>query len=163
MLRSYAMALVVITLLMMGLIGSLRVGLLSMIPNLAPVIFALGLMGWLEIKIDMINLMLGSIVIGLAVDDTIHFMHNFRREIEATGDPLEAVSNTLRGTGQALLFTSFVLASGFLVYTQAYLDMLFNFGLLTASAIMVAFLADITLAPALVGFVNWEKRSGAKG
>ena len=41
--------------------------------------------------------------------------------------------------------------------------MLFNFGLLTASAIMVAFLADITLAPALVGFVNWEKRSGAKG
>ena len=157
MVRSYAVALVVITILMMSLMGSLRIGLLSMIPNLAPVVFALGLMGWFGIEIDMINLMLGSIVIGLAVDDTIHFMHNFRRELEETGDATTAVANTLRGTGQALLFTSFVLATGFLVYTQAYLDMLFNFGLLTAAAIGVAFLADVTLAPALVGFVRWKR------
>jgi predicted RND superfamily exporter protein len=159
MLRSYATALIIITLLMISLIGSIRVGLLSMIPNLAPVIFALGLMGWLEIPIDMLNLMLGSIVIGLAVDDTIHFMHNFRREIERTGQVETAVTNTLRGTGQALFFTSCVLASGFLVFTQAYMSMLFNFGVLTASAIAVAFLADLTLAPALVSRVDWSKRA----
>ena len=158
MLRSYATALIVITLLMIILIGSVRVGVLSMIPNLAPVIFALGLMGWLGIPIDMLNLMLGSIVIGLAVDDTIHFMHNFRREIERSGRVETAVTNTLRGTGQALFFTSCVLASGFLVYTQAYMNMLFNFGVLTASAIAIAFLADLTLAPALVSRVNWSKR-----
>ena len=158
MLRSYATALIIITLLMIGLIGSIRVGLLSMIPNLAPVIFAVGLMGWLEIPIDMLNLMLGSIVIGLAVDDTIHFMHNFRREIEQTGQVETAITNTLRGTGQALFFTSCVLASGFLVFTQAYMSMLFNFGVLTASAIAVAFLADLSLAPALVSRVDWEKR-----
>ena len=155
--RSYATALVVITILMIVLIGSLRVGLLSMIPNLVPVAFALGLMGWLGIALDMMNLMLGSIVIGLAVDDTIHFMHSFRREIERNGDVASAVANTLRGTGQALLFTSFVLATGFLVYTQAYMDMLFDFGFLTASAITVAFLADLTLAPALVSRVNWSQ------
>ncbi len=158
MVRSYAVALVVITLLMMGLIGSVRVGLLSMLPNLAPVVFALGLMGWLGIPIDMLNLMLGSIVIGLAVDDTIHFMHNFRREIEQSGDVETAVANTLRSTGQALFFTSCVLASAFLVYTQAYMSMLFGFGVLTASAIAVAFIADLTLAPALVSRVNWAKR-----
>jgi predicted RND superfamily exporter protein len=106
----------------------------------------------------MLNLMLGSIVIGLAVDDTIHFMHNFRREIERSGRVETAVTNTLRGTGQALFFTSCVLASGFLVYTQAYMNMLFNFGVLTASAIAIAFLADLTLAPALVSRVNWSKR-----
>jgi len=128
-----------------------------MIPNLVPVAFALGLMGWLGIALDMMNLMLGSIVIGLAVDDTIHFMHSFRREIERNGDVANAVANTLRGTGQALLFTSFVLATGFLVYTQAYMDMLFDFGFLTASAITVAFLADLTLAPALVSRVNWSQ------
>jgi hypothetical protein len=160
MIRSYATALVIISVLMMLLLGSVRVGLLSMIPNLVPVIFALGLMGWLGIPIDMLNLMLGSIVIGLAVDDTIHFMHNFRREIEATGQVDLAVENTLRGTGQALLLTSCVLASGFLIYTQAYMHMLFNFGVLTASAIAVAFLADLTLAPALVSKVNWSKRMG---
>jgi predicted RND superfamily exporter protein len=135
---------------MIGLIGNLRMGLISMIPNLAPVIFAIGLMGWIGMPLDMFSLMTGTIVIGLAVDDTIHFMHNFRREFEKTGDVDGAVEHTLRGTGQALLFTSLVLSSSFLVYTQAYMVHLFNFGLVTAAAIAVAFLADITLAPALV-------------
>ncbi len=156
MIRSYLTALIVITLLMIALIGSLRVGLLAMIPNLAPVFFGLGLMGWLGITVDMMNLMLGSIVIGLAVDDTIHFMHNFRREVEKSGDVPDAVKQTLRGTGQALLFTSCVLATGFLVYTQAYMSFIFDFGILTASAIAIAFLADVTLAPALVSMVAWK-------
>ena len=69
------------------------------------------------------------------------------------GDVEAAVSSTLRGTGQALLFTSCVLAFGFLVYTQAFMLHLFNFGLIAASAIAVAFLADLTLAPALVATV----------
>ena len=150
MVTSYTTALVVITLLMIGLIGSLRMGLVSMIPNLVPVFFALGVMGWLDIPLDMFSLPIGSILIGLAVDDTIHFMHNFRREYEATGDVDAAVTQTLRGTGQALLFTSCVLATGFLVYTQAHMVHLFNFGMVTAASIVVAFLADVTLAPALV-------------
>ena len=150
MIRSYTTALVVITLLMLALIGNIRLGLLSMLPNLAPVLLTLGLMGWLDVHLDMFTLMIGTIVMGLAVDDTIHFMHSFRRERERTGKVDEAVARTLRETGQALLFTSCVLASGFLVYTQAYMAHLFNFGLLTAAAIVVAFLADLTLAPALV-------------
>ena len=150
MVRSYATAFLVITSLMIALIGGLRLGLLSMVPNLAPVIFTLGLMGWLGIPLDMFTLMIGTIVIGLAVDDTIHFMHNFRRHYEEEGDIEAAVAHTLGGTGQALLFTSCVLASGFLIYTQAYMVHLFAFGVLTAGAIVVAFLADLTLAPALV-------------
>jgi predicted RND superfamily exporter protein len=136
--------------LMIVLVGGWRMGLLSMIPNFAPVLFVLGLMGWLGIQLDMFTLMLGTIVMGLAVDDTIHFMHNYRRELERTGSVEEAVSQTLRGAGQAMLFTSCVLATGFLVYTQAYMVHLFNFGLLTAAAIVMAFFADLTLAPALV-------------
>ena len=150
MLRSYTTALVVITVLMVLLIGRVRMGLVSMIPNLAPVLFTLGLMGWLGLPLDMISLMVASIVIGLAVDDTIHFMHNFRREFEATGDIATAVDHTLTSTGQALLFTSCVLACGFLVYTQSYMLHLYSFGVTTSAAIVVAFLADVTLAPALV-------------
>jgi predicted RND superfamily exporter protein len=150
MILSYTTALLVITILMVALIGKLKLGLLSMIPNLAPVVFILGLMGWLGIQIDMFNLMIGTIVIGLAVDDTIHFMHSFRREFERTGKVETAVVITLRETGQALLFTSCVLATSFLVYTQAFMIHLFNFGMLTAIAIVIAFLADLTLAPALV-------------
>ena len=150
LIRSYLGAFVVITALMVALIGRFRLGLAAMLPNLAPIAFTLGLLGWAGWVLDMFTLMIGTIAIGLAVDDTIHFMHNFRREHEATGSVEQAVERTMASTGQALLFTSLVLASGFLVYTQAYLLHLFNFGLLTATAIVVAFLADLTLAPALV-------------
>ena len=150
MLRSYSTALVVITLLMILLIGRVRLGLLTMIPNLAPVVFSLGLMGWVGFPLDMLSLMTASIVIGLAVDDTIHFMHNFRREFEA-GEAVEpAVDHTLQSTGQALLFTSCVLSCSFLVYTQSYMLNMYAFGVVISSAIAVAFLADVTLAPALV-------------
>jgi len=150
MARSYSTALVVITLFMIMLIGRVRLGLMTMIPNLAPVVFTLGLMGWLGLPLDMLSLMSASIVIGLAVDGTIHFMHNFRREFKAGNAVPEAVDHTLRSTGQALLFTSFVLTCSFLVCTRGHLLMLYSFGVTISAAIVVAFLADVTLAPALV-------------
>ncbi len=150
MVRSYAIALAIITPLLVLLIGNLRVGLLAMIPNLTPVVVTLGIMGWADIPLDAFTLLVGSIAIGLAVDDTIHFMHNFRRYFDETGDVETAVRKTLETTGQALLFTSIVLSAGFVIYTQAYLTNLFYFGLLTSMTIIFAFLADLVLAPALL-------------
>ena len=159
MIRSYISAFIVITVLMILLIGRLGMGLVAMIPNLSPIVFTLGLMGWLGIPLDMFTLLIGTIAIGLAVDDTIHFMHNFRRYFEESGDPHLAVRRTLQGAGQAMLFTTLVLVSGFLVYTQAYMDNLFAFGILTATAIAVAFVADVTLAPALVTTLSRQSES----
>ncbi len=150
MLRSYAMALAIITPLMVLLIGNVRVGLLAMIPNLTPILLTLGIMGWADIPLDVFTLLIGSVAMGLAVDDTIHFMHNFRRYFDEHANVEIAVRKTLETTGQALLFTSIVLALGFAIYTQAYLTNLFYFGLLTALTIVFAFLADIVLAPALL-------------
>ena len=95
MIRSYVLALLIITPLMIFLVGSLRIGLLSMAPNLAPVFLTLGVMGWLDIPLDMSTLLIGGIIIGVAVDDTIHFMHGFKRRYAATGDPYRAVRETL--------------------------------------------------------------------
>lgn len=150
MFRSYAIALMVITPLMMLLLGSLRLGLIAMIPNLFPIALTLGLMGWLGVPLEMFSLLIGSIALGLAVDDTIHFMHGFRRGYAATGSVEQAVHDTLRTTGQALLFTSIVLSLGFLIYVLSDLNNLTRFGWLTAFAIAMAFLADILLAPALM-------------
>jgi predicted RND superfamily exporter protein len=150
MVRSYITALAIITPLMVLLIGRVRVGLVAMIPNLAPIIVTLGIMGWRGIPLDAFTLLVGSVAIGLAVDDTIHFMHNFRRYFDETHDVEEAVRKTLETTGQALLYTSIVLAAGFAIYTQAYLTNLFYFGLLTSLTIVFAFVADIVLAPALL-------------
>jgi len=152
--RSYLFALAVITPLMILLIGSLRVGLLSMIPNLLPIAAVLGVMGLCGIPLDASNIIIGSVVIGLAVDDTIHFMHRFQRDYEESGEVREAVRRTLSTTGFALLFTSLTLATGFLVMAGlgSMLNMLV-FGLVTALGIVVAFIADVLVSPALLALV----------
>ena len=111
MIRSYGIAIAIITPLMILLIGNLRGGLVSMVPNLTPIVLTMGIMGWLGISIDMFTMMIGSIAMGLAVDDTIHFIHGFRRDYAKLGDARAAVRETLETTGRALLVTSTVLYS----------------------------------------------------
>ncbi|MBT8355279.1 MAG: MMPL family transporter, partial [Desulfofustis sp.] len=93
------------------------------------------------------------IVIGLAVDDTIHFMYNFKRYYQHTGDLKEAVENTLMTAGRAMLTTSVVLSFGFFIFIFAAMNNLFYFGLLAGSAVLLALGADLLLAPALMTLV----------
>ena len=158
--RSYMLAFCIIAPLMMLLVGSVRTGLISMIPNLAPIIFTLALMPILGIPLDAFTLLIGSIALGLAVDDTIHFMHNFQRYYVQTGDAPRAVHETLRTTGKALMITSLVLSAAFFVNLFGTMNNLQDFGLLTGTSIIVAFLADVLLAPALmVLLARWKERS----
>ena len=161
MAKSYAIALAVITVLMILLIGKVRIGLLSMIPNLAPILLMLGVIGALKLPMDLFTMMVASIAIGLAVDDTIHFMHNFRRYYERSGDPAEAVHKTLQTTGRAMLVTSVVLSIGFFIFGFATMSNVRNFGLLTGFTIVAALLADYFLAPALMVLVN-KKKAGRR-
>ena len=154
MAKSYVIALAVITLLMMVLIGRVRIGLLSMIPNLMPILLMLGVIGATPVSMDLFTMMVASIAIGLAVDDTIHFMHNFRRYYEQTGDPQLAVYKTLHTTGRAMLVTTIVLSIGFFIFVFAGMNNLFNFGLLTSFTILMALAADYLVAPALMVLVN---------
>jgi len=162
MAKSYTIALVVITLLMIFLIGRVRIGLLSMIPNIAPILLMLGVIGALSVPMDLFTMMVASIAIGLAVDDTIHFMHNFRRYYEAGGDPKDAVRQTLDTTGRAMLVTSVVLSLGFFIFAFATMSNLINFGLLTAFTIIMALVADYLLAPALMVLVNKPEKLNAE-
>ncbi|MBW2385822.1 MAG: RND family transporter [Deltaproteobacteria bacterium] len=148
--RSYLIALAIITPLMFLVLGTFRTGVAAMVPNLAPIILTLGLMGWLGIALDTFTLLIGSIAIGLAVDDTIHFMYIFRKFYEELHDTELAVRETLRTTGHALLVTSIVLSLSFFIYAFASLTNLVKFGLLTGVTIIFAFVADICLSPALM-------------
>jgi predicted RND superfamily exporter protein len=147
---SYVIALLVVTPLMILMLGSLRGGLLSMIPNVTPIVLTLGLMGWLGVPIDFSTMMSGAVVLGIAVDDTIHFAHNFQRFYAHGDDPAVAVRRSLETAGRAMLFTSIVLTAGFLIYAFSTLENLFNLGVFTAFAIVMAFLADVLVAPALM-------------
>ncbi len=158
--KSYLTALIVISILMVLLIGRLRIGLLSMIPNLAPIILTMGIIYILGFPMDLFTMLVASIAIGLAVDDTIHFMHNFRRYYEQSGDPVAAVHQTLRTAGRAMLVTTIVLAIGFFVLAFSKLTNIHNFGVLTGVTIITALLADYFLAPALMVLVNPVKSPG---
>jgi len=151
--QSYFMAAIAITLMMMLILGSARLGLISMIPNLTPIIMGLFIMYLGDMPLDMFTLLIGSIAIGLAVDDTIHFMHNFKRYYLETKDVQVAMEQTFFTTGKAMVITTLVLSLGFYSYIAANMISVQNFGILTGSIILFALLADLLLAPALMVIV----------
>jgi predicted RND superfamily exporter protein len=158
MAESYLLAGSVITLLMVLLIGNVRLGLCSMVPNFLPIVLGLGLMKLTGIPLDYSTIMVGGIAIGLAVDDTVHFMHNFRRYYSRNGDAREAVRQTLTTSGRAMLFTTVILGTGFFVLILAELKSTANFGIITGFTIWMALLADFFLAPALMVLITRKDR-----
>ncbi len=148
--QSYGIALLVISLMMILLIGNLRLGLISMIPNLGPILMVMGIMGWFAIPLDMFTMMVASIAIGLAVDDTVHFIYNFKRYYLESGNVRDAVGHTLHTAGRAMLTTSIVLSIGFFIFMFASMHNVFYFGLLVGMAIILALIGDFFVAPALM-------------
>jgi len=148
--RSYFMAAIAITFMMMLILGSPRLGLISMIPNLTPIVMGMSIMYMADMPLDMFTLLIGSIAIGLAVDDTIHFMHNFKRYYSETKDIQLAMEQTFFTTGKAMVITTLVLSFGFYAYMAANMISVQNFGILTGSVIIFALLSDLLLAPALM-------------
>jgi hypothetical protein len=147
---SYATSLLVVTTLMVLLIGNLRGGLVSMLPNLAPILFMHALMAAFGVPLDAFTLMAGSTALGLSVDDTIHFIHVYRREVEHCGDAEEAVRRTLTSTGRANLVACVVLSSGFFVFLISSMQNLASFGLLTGFAFLAALVVELLVTPALL-------------
>ena len=148
--ESYILAAIAITFMMMLILGSTRLGLISMIPNLVPIIMGLFIMYIFHMPLDMFTLLIGSIAIGLAVDDTIHFMHNFKRYYLESQDVQRAMEQTFFTTGKAMIITTLVLSFGFYAYMAANMISVQNFGILTGSVIIFALLSDLLLAPALM-------------
>jgi predicted RND superfamily exporter protein len=158
--QSYAIAFVVITIMMMLLLSSVRMGLLAMIPNLLPILLMLGAMHALNIPLDMFTILVASIAIGIAVDDTVHFMHHFQHYFVEYGDAEKAIAETLHTSGRAMITTSLVLCFGFSQLMWSSMLNITNFGLLIVMTVSMALIADLILAPALM-MVVYGKRKNA--
>jgi len=148
--RSFGIALVFITMLMVWMLGDLRLGLIAMVPNLLPLVVVLGYMAARGMGIDTSNLLIGSIGIGIAVDDTIHFLHHFRVAYEVRGDREQAIAEAAARAGTSIINTSVVLFGGFIVFSAAGLQNLVVFGELIAVTVVAALLIDLIFAPALL-------------
>jgi len=154
MATSYVIAFALIALMMIILLGSFKIGLISMIPNVLPIVLTLGFMGMTGMPLDLFTMLVGAIVIGLSVDDTVHFFHNFARYHHQGYNIQESVNKSMVGTGRALIATTIVLSLGFYVYMFASLSNLVNFGILAGGAITLALFANIILGPALLTFTT---------
>ncbi|MDF1877257.1 MMPL family transporter [Sulfurimonas sp. SAG-AH-194-L11] len=158
MATSYVMAFILIAIMMMLLLGSVKIGLTSMIPNVLPIIIALGFMALVDMPLDLFTMLVGAIVIGLSVDDTVHFFHNFSKYHHQGYSTKESVEMTMLGTGRALVATSVVLSLGFFVYMFASLSNLVNFGILAGGAIIIALIANVILGPALLTLITKDAK-----
>ena len=155
--RSLGIAIIVITLLMIIVFASLKTGLIGMIPNAVPALFAGGLMGFLGTPLDMMTMIIGPMIIGLAVDDTIHFINHCKLEFFRRGNYRAAIRETFRTVGKALFMTTLILGLGFTAYLTSMDKMYLNIGLYTIVAIMAALLTDYLVTPVLI---VWTKPFG---
>ncbi|MDD9946315.1 MAG: efflux RND transporter permease subunit [Myxococcales bacterium] len=150
LLRSFSLAFVVITLVMVVLLRGLKLGLIAMVPNLMPILAVIGFMGWTGIAINGANLMLASIAIGIAVDDTIHFLHQFRNHYDHHGQVEAALEHAFDHSGRAMVSTSLILCGGFLVFVVSDMSNIQEFGMLIALSIALALVIDVLFLPALL-------------
>jgi hypothetical protein len=152
--HSQATGLLVASALIFGLMflmfRSLRTGLVSLAPNLLPIATNLGLMGWLGIRLDASTVMISTVALGIAVDDTVHFLQHLRARLGVHGDLERAVRETFHTKGPAIIWTSIVISLGFCVVLVSSFSPTRNFGLLICVAMLAALLADLVLLPALL-------------
>jgi len=147
---SFTFAIAVISVIMIITLGSFQGGIMAMIPNMIPALLGFGLMGLLGIALDTDTLLIAPLIIGIAVDDTIHFMTHYRVELIRTGSISESLVSTIRDVGQAVMFTTMVLGLGFaLLSFSDYLGMA-KMGFFGSAAIFVALLCDLFLIPAMI-------------
>lgn len=148
--KTFTLAFIFIFICIALILKSVRIGLMSMIPNLIPIVITLGVMGYVGINLDVATIMIASVAIGISVDDTIHFLYRFKEEFKKDRDHYLAIQRALSGVGRALIFTTVVATCGFLVFCFSSFKAIQYFGLLTGITMVSAIVADLFILPACI-------------
>lgn len=147
---SFLLALVIITVLMMVVFANIRLGLIAMIPNVAPALVAGGLMGFMGAPLEFVTMTIAPMVLGLAVDDTIHFISHSKLEFHRTGSYYLTIRNTFYSVGKALTKTTLIICFTFAAFLTANVTNMVNMGIYTIAAILAALIADFFVTPTLI-------------
>ena len=146
---SFGIAMLVIATLLMIVFGSVKTGLIALIPNITPAIVIGGLMGFLDIPLDSSTVLIMPMILGLAVDDTIHFINHSKMEFIRTRNYKESILKSIRSVGVALVYTTLVLSANFLTYLTSEVKFYFFLGILAMSGMISALIADFFITPLL--------------
>ncbi len=154
---SMAMALILVSLLLLVVYHDLFISLLAMLPNVVPLIFGGALMQMLGKPIDIGTSIVSTVCLGIAVDDTIHFISSYKQYRKQGMDPLHAVAETFLITGNALIVTTLLLVVGFGSFVFAEFVPNRNFGILCAMILALALITDLVFLPALLLIADRDK------
>ncbi|MDH5475241.1 MAG: efflux RND transporter permease subunit [Cyclobacteriaceae bacterium] len=160
---SLLLAFVVISIIMAMLFVNFRMIIISLIPNFIPLIITAGIMGYLGIHLKPSTALVFSIVFGISVDDSIHYLAKYRMELFASNFfvPL-AVSKSIKETGASMIYTSIVLFAGFIIFTGSDFGGTIALGLLTSITLLIAMITNLILLPALLmTFDDGKRKKGA--
>ena len=147
---SMLFALLAIAVLLAFSFASLRIGLIAMIPNIAPTLAVGGLMGFAGIPLDMMTVTIMPMLLGLAVDDTIHFINHSSMEFARTGSYAESMRRTFVSVGKAIFLTSVILVLAFSAYITSDMNVFKHMGILIGVGVTAALLADYFITPILL-------------
>jgi predicted RND superfamily exporter protein len=132
------------------LFKSIKIAFIAIFPNLLSIGIVLGVMGWLNIPLDMMTITIASISVGIAVDDTIHYIHRFAQEIKIDQNYIRALHRCHGSIGHAMYYTSVTIIIGFSILILSNFIPSIYFGLLTGLAMFIALIAALTLLPQLI-------------
>ena len=139
-----------IMLMFLVLFRSFMIALICIIPNAIAAAFVLGIMGWVGIPLDIMTITIASISVGIGVDNTIHYMHRFKREFPRIGNYRDTMYFCHNSIGRAMYFTSMTIVAGFSILALSNFIPTIVFGLLTSLAMLVALVGSLTLLPQLL-------------
>lgn len=155
LLTSFSNAFVPISLIMGLALRSWYFALLAIIPNILPVFFIVALMGWLGIPLSVATVTVASIVFGIVVDDTIHFLHRLQAATRESGSATAHLHDTIHYAGPAMLTAAVISGTGFLGFLASPFIPLRHFGLLISGALWLAIFCDMVLLPLLL--LSWKR------
>jgi predicted RND superfamily exporter protein len=138
----------------MILFKSIKIAFIAIFPNLLSIGIVLGVMGWLNIPLDMMTITIASISVGIAVDDTIHYIHRFAHEINIDQNYVRAMHRCHGSIGHAMYYTSVTIIIGFSILILSNFIPSIYFGLLTGLAMFIALIAALTLLPQLLTVIK---------
>ncbi|MCB0478374.1 MAG: MMPL family transporter [Crocinitomicaceae bacterium] len=154
-------AVIIVSLIMALLYRSLRIVLISLIPNIIPLLMIAGIMGFFGIQFKITTAIIFTIAFGICVDDTIHFLSKFNLELKKGKSVLYALKRTYLATGKAIVLTSLILCSGFLMLIFSDFSGTFYTGILITIALFFAVIADLTILPILLLGIKKEAEQPA--
>ncbi len=148
--ETFAASMLVVTALLVVAFRSLKLALLSLVPNVLPIVLTLGTMGWMDVPLDVATVTVAGVAMGLVVDDTIHFLERFARSRGTGVSALDRIDAVFRTAGRPILFTSLATAAGFAAFAFSDFQPVFFFGSLIALTAVYALIADLVVLPALL-------------